>query len=196
MKFQIKTRNMILVAMFTALIAVGAFIKIPIGAVPISLQGFFVNLAGMLLGAKLGALSALVYLILGLIGIPIFTSGSGIGYIFNPSFGFLISFIFGAASTGYFSHKLKKVSFIKLLGVCYISNIIIYSIGVPYFYFIMNSYLGKNITITQTLISCVAVFIPGDFLKMCFASFIGSKTIPILRKAGYMKGDVSTHAAT
>ena len=74
---------MVLCAMFAALIAVGAFIRIPIPYVPFTLQLFFTTLAGLLLGPKLGAASSLVYMITGLIGIPIFTEGGGPGYIFR-----------------------------------------------------------------------------------------------------------------
>ena len=69
--------------MFAALIAVGAFIRIPIPYVPFTLQLFFTTLAGLLLGPKLGAASSLVYMITGLIGIPIFTEGGGPGYILS-----------------------------------------------------------------------------------------------------------------
>ncbi|MBS3969060.1 MAG: biotin transporter BioY, partial [Clostridia bacterium] len=75
-----------LVAMFASLTAVGAFIKIPIPYLPITLQVFFVFLAGILLGPRLGALSQIVYLTLGLVGLPIFAEGGGLGYVFHPSF--------------------------------------------------------------------------------------------------------------
>ena len=67
-----KVRDMVLSAMFVALIAIGAFIKIPIPPVPITLQFLFVMMAALLLGTKLGVAATLVYIILGLIGVPIF----------------------------------------------------------------------------------------------------------------------------
>ena len=81
---QNKTRDMILCAMFVALIAVGAFIKVPVPVVPFTLQYLFTMLAGLLLGAKKGALTVGVYILLGLFGLPIFAQGGGIGYIFQP----------------------------------------------------------------------------------------------------------------
>lgn len=83
-----KTRSLVYCALFTALIAVGAFIKIPIPVVPFTLQYLFTMLAGILLGS----LSVLAYMILGLIGLPIFSEGGGIGYVFKPSFGYIIGF--------------------------------------------------------------------------------------------------------
>lgn len=76
-----KTKNMVLCAMFVALIAVGAFIRIPIPVVPFTLQILFINLAGLLLGGKLGAIAAGSYMIIGLIGLPVFAEGGGLSYI-------------------------------------------------------------------------------------------------------------------
>lgn len=87
-----KTRSLVYCTLFTALIAVGAFIKIPIPVVPFTLQYLFTMLAGILLGSRLGSLSVLAYMILGLIGLPIFSEGGGIGYVFKPSFGYIIGF--------------------------------------------------------------------------------------------------------
>ena len=80
-------------AMFTALIAVGAFIKVPMPLLPFTMQTFFTMLACFLLPKKYSSLSAVLYLILGLIGVPIFTSGGGLGYVLTPGFGYLIGFV-------------------------------------------------------------------------------------------------------
>ena len=100
-----KIQLIALCSVFTALIAAGAFIRIPIPIIPFTLQTFFVVLAGMLLGAKSGAMSALAYMLLGLVGIPVFTQGGGIGYIFKPSFGYIIGFVFGAMVAGYIANR-------------------------------------------------------------------------------------------
>ena len=85
-----KTKDLVLCAMFVALIAVGAFIKVPVPVVPFTLQLLFTMLAGLLLGPANGALAVVVYIVLGLVGLPIFTQGGGPGYIFQPSFGYII----------------------------------------------------------------------------------------------------------
>ena len=77
-------KNMALCGVFTALIAIGAFIRIPVPVVPFTLQYLFTMLAGLLLGAKLGAAAVALYVGMGLIGFPIFTQGGGFGYVFNP----------------------------------------------------------------------------------------------------------------
>ena len=72
-----RTKNLMYCSLFTALIAVGAFIKIPIPVVPFTLQFLFTTLAGLLLGSKMGAVSVIAYMVLGLVGLPIFPEGGG-----------------------------------------------------------------------------------------------------------------------
>ena len=79
-------------SLFTALIAVGAFINIPIPVVPFTLQFLFTTLAGLLLGSKMGAVSVIAYMVLGLVGLPIFSEGGGIWYVFKPSFGYIMQY--------------------------------------------------------------------------------------------------------
>ena len=110
-----KTKNMILCAMFVALIAMGAFIKIPVPVVPFTLQYLFTMLAGLLLGGKKGCLAVGIYILLGLIGLPIFAQGGGIGYIFQPSFGYIIGFAVGAFVTGVIANQKNRPSFLRLL---------------------------------------------------------------------------------
>jgi len=105
------TRDLILVALFAALTAVGAFIKIPIPYVPFTLQYFFCALAGIILGSKLGALSQIIYVAVGLVGAPVFTDGGGITYIFKPTFGYLIGFIVAAYVIGKIREKNYWVNF-------------------------------------------------------------------------------------
>ena len=128
-KKTIKTTDMVLCAMFAALIAVGAFIRIPIPYVPFTLQLFFTTLAGLLLGPKLGAASSLVYMITGLIGIPIFTEGGGPGYIFKPSFGYIIGFAAGAFVTGLIAQRKRKPSFRRLLAAGFAGLALVYLFG-------------------------------------------------------------------
>src|SRR5208337_2009632 len=95
-----KAADAILISLFTALTAVGAFIRIPIPYVPLTLQTLMVMFAGLILGSRRGALSQLLYLILGLLGLPIFAQGGGPAYVLQPSFGFLLGFVAGAYVIG------------------------------------------------------------------------------------------------
>lgn len=180
---KIKTRDMILVSLFTTLTAVGGFINIPIGPVPISLQFLFTALAAILLGAKLGALSQIVYVVLGLIGIPIFTGGGGISYIFKPTFGYLIGYIIGCYIIGTLSKKIGNDSFVKLFLSIITGLIVVYLIGVPYMYLILKNVMGVNITVLAAIKAGCLVFIPGDILKSILTAALGVKLIPIIREA-------------
>ena len=88
-----KTRDLIYCALFAALTAIGAFIHFQFMHATITLQCFFTAMAGLLLGARLGALSQALYVGLGLVGLPIFAAGGGFSYVFNPTFGFLLGLI-------------------------------------------------------------------------------------------------------
>lgn len=178
----IKTRSMILVSLFTALTAIGGFIRIPIGAVPITLQFMFIALAAILLGPKLGALSQIIYVVLGLIGIPIFTEGGGLGYIFKPSFGYLLGFILGSYVIGYILSKFKKPNFFVILTACIAGVLIVYAVGVPYLYIILKYVSGANISFYKALKVGFLVFIPGDIIKCVITALIGVKVIPVLKK--------------
>lgn len=177
-----KTRNMILVSLFTALTAVGAFIKIPLGTVPITLQFVFTALAAILLGARLGALSQIIYVLLGLMGIPIFTGGGGLNYIFKPTFGYLVGFILGAYIIGYIVSKYKNPDPLKIFIACLVGTIVIYAVGVPYLYIVLKYVSGVNITFYKALNAGALVFLPGDLLKCILISIIGAKVIPALKK--------------
>lgn len=181
----VKTRNLILTALFAALTAVGAFIRIPIGPVPITLQLFFTALAGVLLGPYWGALSQLVYVILGLIGLPIFTAGGGPAYIFNPSFGYLIGFIVGAFVIGKIASGKQDLTFLRALIACLVGTVVIYAFGVPYLYLILHQVAHTPMPFRQVLTIGFVVFLPGDITKCVLVALLGKKIIPALRKNRY-----------
>lgn len=177
-----KVRNLVLVALFAALTAIGAFIKIPLPIAPITLQTLFCMMAGMLLGPWLGALSQVVYVIIGLAGIPIFTGGGGPGYIFQPTFGYLIGLIAGAFLCGFIMERVKKLTFIKALCAALACMFTVYLFGLPYLYFIMNQYLHKAISLGNAITAGFLLFVPGDLLKCIIASFLAVKLRPALAR--------------
>ena len=138
MKKKFTTRDLILCALFTALSAIGAFIRIPVPLVPFTLQITFTTLAGLLLGSKKGAISVAVYVLMGLIGIPVFTQGGGFSYVLKPSFGFLVAFIIGAFVTGLIVEKKQNPSFLRILGASFAGMAFVYVLGAIYFYIICN----------------------------------------------------------
>ncbi|WP_368488490.1 biotin transporter BioY [Clostridium sp. BJN0013] len=180
------TRNLILVAMFAALTAIGAFIKIPIPYVPFTLQYLFCALAAVILGSKLGALSQIVYIVIGLIGIPVFTEGGGFNYIFKPTFGYLIGFIIAAYVIGKIRENIKELTFIKAIFMLLSGLFFIYLFGVVYLYISYNLYLGKNISFYFAFFYGFVVCIAGDLVLTIFTAYISIKILPALRKNGYI----------
>lgn len=179
---KLKTKDMILVALFAALTAVGGFLKIQIPPAPVTLQFLFTALAGVMLGAKLGALSQLVYVLIGLMGIPVFTKGGGIGYIYQPSFGYLIGFILGAYVIGKISENSSRPSFIRLFIACILGLLIVYIIGVPYLYFILTRFSKMDISLTWALQKGFLIFLPGDIAKSILTSIVGVKVVPVIKR--------------
>ena len=127
-----KTKDLVLCAMFVALIAVGAFIKVPVPVVPFTLQFLFTMLAGLLLGPVNGALAVVVYIVLGLVGLPIFTQGGGPGYIFQPSFGYIIGFAVAAYVTGRIANEKSRPGYRRLLAADFSGLFIVYAFGMVY----------------------------------------------------------------
>lgn len=183
-----KVRNLILVALFAALTAIGAFIKIPMPISAITLQTLFCVMAGLLLGPWLGSLSQVLYIIIGLIGIPVFTSGGGLGYVFQPTFGYLVGLIAGAFVSGMIIERMKKLSFLTVLFAAVAGMLAVYIVGVPYLYIIKNFYLGKGMPVGDVLYYGLVLFVPGDVLKSIVIAILVVKLKPILAKMNLSKG--------
>lgn len=169
-----KTKDLTLVSLFAALTAVGAFISIPLGPVPLTLQTLFVLISGYVLGAKKAAFSQLVYIALGLVGLPIFSGFSGgIQSILKPSFGFLIGFVAGAFVVGYISRNIR--SLIGYLFAGAVGTMVIYTIGIPYMAFILNSVMDSGLSLERILQIGIIAFLPGDIVKLVIAAYLGKR---------------------
>ncbi|MBR1658621.1 MAG: biotin transporter BioY [Synergistaceae bacterium] len=159
-------KKMTLCALFAALIAIGTYIKIPTPLLPLTLQTLFVVLAGLVLGRKLGALSVCVYVIAGLAGLPVFT-----GSALNPTFGYIVGFIFGAYIAGYIAERFKPCFRTWLIGA--LSGIaVIYAVGIPYYYAMSKWYIGNELGAKTLLVSFVLMPMPGDVAKSLLAGLI------------------------
>ncbi len=177
---RIKTKDAYLCALFAALTAVGAFIKIPVPVCPFTLQLLFTTLAGLLLGKKYGTLSIVIYIIIGLIGVPVFTQGGGLGYVLQPTFGYLPGYAAGAFVTAAISGKSTKLS--RLLVASFAGLMIVYLFGMVYLYFICNYVLGSVYTVKMVVIYCFLLAVPGDIVLCVMASLLAKRVIPIIRK--------------
>lgn len=182
-KGKLDVRTITLCSLFAALSAIGAFIRVPLPIVPFTLQFFFTALAGILLGAKKGALSQLIYVLVGLAGIPVFTKGGGLHYILEPTFGYLIGFIVGAYVMGKCMEKLQTVNIKNILISSLVGLLVVYILGVTYMYFIYNFYIGSELGVWAAIVSGAITFAPGDILLCIITAVVGAKVVPVLRSS-------------
>lgn len=168
------TVQMVLAALFVALITVGAFLKVQVGIIPFSLQLMFVLLAGQLLKPPAAAGSLLVYLLLGLLGVPVFAGGGGLGYVLQPSFGYIPGFLAAAVAVSLMTHLghtgLKKRMLANVCGVA-----LVYLFGLSYYFCLNTFYFGKVVALAKMLLYCWAIFIPSDVIALILTAFLGQK---------------------
>lgn len=168
------TRTMILCALFAALVAIGAFIRIPLPVTVFTMQFIFVLLSGLLLGSKRGGFSVFLYIFIGLIGFPVFTEGGGPAYILKPTFGYLIAFIVAAYFVGYVREKFGIESFKKLFLSCLISLASIYLFGSFYTYIILNYVMSSPISYLACLLSLFPITAIKDIVS-CFIAVLAAQ---------------------
>lgn len=182
-----KTLDLTLCGLFAALIAVGAFIKIEIPVEPyamhFTLQWFFVLMAGMLLGKKRATMSVCIYLIIGLIGVPVFASGGGPAYLIRPTFGFLLGFALAAFVMGMMMDRKAKTSFFRMLLISIVGLTAYYGVGILYFYFISNFVINMPVGWKIVLVNCCLLTIFEDFLLCIMAVVVCSRLRIIFQKS-------------
>ena len=169
----IKTRDLIYCALFAALTAIGAFLHFQLFQATITLQFFFTAMAGLLLGAKLGALSQLV-------GVPIFAAGGGFGYVFNPTFGFLLGLIPTAWVIGKIAEKDRSVP--RLLLACFAGLAVLYLVGLPYIALIVNVYKGGNVSGMTLATAYMLPYLPGDCLKIVVSAILAPRILKAMER--------------
>lgn len=165
---KITTREMILVALFPALMAATSLIAIPLPGLPsITLQTLFVFTAGLLLKKELSALSMIVYIVLGIIGVPVFANGTaGLAVLIGSTGGFIISFPLAAYAVSSVKNiKIINNEFWSKFVLLFAINLIIYMFGGAYFMYVTKATLVSSIAI-------FGVFIPGDILKILAAIYV------------------------
>ena len=145
-------RRMVMVAMFAALTALLSQVVIPIGTVPMNLALVSVFIAGGLLGWKDGAMSQIIFALMGLVGLPVFAGfRGGVGAMLGPTGGFIIGYILCAA--------ISKKSMLAGLAATY-------AMGLSWYMFIMGA------GFVDAIMVCVIPFLIGDFVKIMAAKAI------------------------
>lgn len=176
-----QTKSMILAALFAALTAVGALIRIPTPISSFSLQVLFVAMSGVLLGSKWGLLSQLTYILLGLVGLPIFVSGGGPGAMLQPTFGFLLGMAAMSWLVGFIIER-RGAKFFTICWACALGLIPLYAIGLPYMHVILAVYMKLGQTIWDTVWGGMIIFLPWDALKIAVTAALCVKLYPALRR--------------
>ena len=163
-------RGMAYAAMFGAITAVGAYIVIPLPLVPITLQTFFVSLAPALLGGALGAMSQIIYVLIGIVGLPVFAGGkAGFGVLIGPTGGYLAGFIIGAYIIGKWIELKKKPGFLWMVSAMIIGHIALYALGVAQLMLVAKLSLGKAVAVG------VLPTLPGGIIKILAAALIAGR---------------------
>lgn len=169
----LNTRELILCGLFIALITAGTFIRIPVGTDVYTLQFLFTLLAGLVLGARLGAIAVGTYVLLGLIGVPVFASGGGPAYMLQPTFGYLLAFILQAWLGGSYVRRSAAVSYGRLLTANLLGMAVVYLIGISWFYLVSNYVIDAPIPLWTAVFYCGVLQAIPDFLLCLAAAAIG-----------------------
>ena len=158
----LRTKSLIKISLFTAVICILSLVRIPVLPVPVSLTFFAVNTIILISDLRISFISLLLYLVLGLIGLPVFSQGGGIGYVFNMSFGYLLGFLIAPLISGFFTKKINLNEFKKNMMLSGINILTVYFFGVLYAYFLSYIYLGITMDIKYLITYYVLIFIPSD----------------------------------
>lgn len=172
-------RNIVKISFFTALICLLSLIKLPVFPVPVSLAFFAVNTIVLISDLKVSFISVLLYVILGLCGLPVFSQGGGIGYVLNISFGYLLGFLV-APFTSFLAKKVFKTkSYNMILGI--INIFTVYTFGCLYAWVLSYIYLKTKMDIKYLITYFVLIFIPTDMIFCYLSSKIAERLKRIVK---------------
>ncbi len=175
MKF-LTTKDMTYCALLAAVICVLSPFTIAIGPVPLSLATFSVYLTATITGAKRSFISTLIYLLLGLAGLPVFSGGAGgLSKFAGPTGGYLIGYLFIAIIGGLFADKTNKI-YLIIIGMI-IGTAVLYAFGTAWFVKVTESDLSYALSV------CVLPFLLPDLVKILVATFAGSMIKSALKKS-------------
>ncbi|MBZ6528208.1 biotin transporter BioY [Aerococcaceae bacterium DSM 111021] len=167
------TRILTKMALMLALLIICSQLTVPFGPVPLTLQTFAVLMIGLVLPPSYAVMTTIMYLAIGLVGLPVFSGGTGgFGSFLSPSFGFVIGFIPASFTLSYLNQNLKSEKNLKLSMSILISTVILYIIGLSYMYIIFRNVLNIDTGFTHVLQLGFFPFILGDIFKSLLAIII------------------------
>lgn len=176
------TLNMVFCGLFAAITAAASQVSVPIGPVPINLATLSVFIAGSVLGAKYGALSQTVFVLLGVFGLPVFAGfRGGAQAVAGPTGGYIVGYIAAAWLVGFLSERFGEKS-VQLAGCFVVGLALCYTLGTAWFMFVTKTGLWAALGL------CVVPFLVGDAAKIAVAAVVA----PQLRK--HLHGTVKNYA--
>ena len=179
------TKRIVRISYFTMLTIVGGLIHIPVPFTPVSitLQTLFVAMAGLILGARDGAFAQIAYMILGLIGIPVFSAGGGISYVFQPSFGYIIGFPLQAFITGLLVRKQRTLCSWKLFLCAFTGVLVGYAVGIVYQVLIVALYIGNGFAAALSGVPGVLLMLIKDAVLVYLVCLLYPRIMSMIGKS-------------
>ena len=173
---RLNPKDVALVGLFAALIVICAWISIPLGPVPVTLQTFAVFLGASLLGSRRGTLAVAVYILLGVVGLPVFSGFKGL----NPlTFGYVLGFLPLGMLTAAAEKLFPKRKLALPLGMA-TGLLVCYLIGTVWFYYVMH-FRGTEYSIGKILSVCVTHFLLPDLVKLGAAYLLSRKLSKVVK---------------
>lgn len=153
-------RGMVFMAIFAAIICVAAPFSVQVGPIPITLATFAIYLTGAVLGGKRGTVAVIVYIMLGAVGMPVFSNfNGGFSALLGPTGGYIIGYVPLVLLTGIFAEMSSKKHWTMVIGMV-LGTVALYTFGTAWFMIMTSSSLGRALSL------CALPFIPGDALKI------------------------------
>lgn len=177
-----KTVSLALISIMAAITCIlgPLSIVIPISPVPISLTNLAIYLTVIILGCKKGTISYLIYLLIGFVGLPVFSNfSSGPAKLLGPTGGYLIGFIFMAFISGLFVDRFRGKTHMYIVGMV-LGTVVTYVIGTGWLAYQIHSSFGAALSLG------VFPFIPGDMIKIVIATILGTTIKKQLIKSGLL----------
>ena len=173
-------KTMALVAIMAAVCCVLGPIAVPIGPIPVSLSLIAIYLSAYALGAKKGTLAVLIYILLGAVGLPVFSGAEGgIAKLIGPTGGYIIGFIFTCFISGWFIEHFQVKQFYFQIAGMLLGLVICYIFGTAWFMLVTANDLGKSLTL------CIYPFIPFDIAKIVICVLLGNAIRKGIKSAGF-----------
>lgn len=173
------TRQLAGAAVLAALTVIGAWIRIPIAPVPMTLQTLFTYAAGVMLDVRYAFLCQGAYVLLGLAGVPVFASGGGIVYLTQPTFGFLLSLPLAAAVIALFIRRSRSRTWPAKLPALLFGCATIFLIGAGWLFLYFKWILLKPLSLTRMWQFSLVILL-GELVKMVLAAILATQLDKLL----------------